>query len=379
MAQTKYVTAIFKGAIPVLALPFLLNGAINFVPVAQAQDVVAVEATSHPDLQIIKSENVIVQNPIRGTGTIFAHKTSKIGPLVEGQIVRVHVKVGDRVEKGAPLFVINQVNHRFLYEEAQTRLTKAEARLKNAKPIFERAKELYQKGNTTLATMDKVTSAFAVARAEVVAAKIAVSRSKKNLDDTTAYAPFKSVVTSRYMDEGVYVSNRVPGSNNAIIELQKIDIVIAIIQVPVRDIEKISVGAPVKLKLDGISKPIEGKVTVINDKVDIATRTLEIRVSIDNDNYDIKPGLFVLAEILPKSREALVIPRHVVQGPPGSRYVYILEGGKAVRKSVTVNDYDAMLVEVTSGLKGNVPVLSGTGLLNLTDGMELGEITDVAG
>lgn len=379
MFQIKIATAICKSTILSLSALLLLNNAAGLMSVAHAQDVVTVQSTSKPNLHIVKSQNITVQNPVSGTGTIYADKTSKIGPLVEGRVVRVHVKVGDRVDKNAPLFEIDQDSYRFMHEEALTRLTMAEARLLNAKPAYERTERLYQNGNTTLALLDKVTSAFAVVRAEVAAAKIAVARGKKNLDNTIAYAPFNSVVTSRYMDEGVFLSNRVPGGSSAIIELQKIDTVTAIVQVPVRSIEKIRVGAPVKLKVDGISKLIEARITVINDKVDIATRTLEVRISIDNENYAIKPGLFIQAEIMPKGREAVVIPRHTIQGSPGGQFIYILEHGKAVRKNVTVNDYDAKLVEVTSGLKGNASVLSGTRLHDLTNGVEIGEIADVAG
>ena len=39
-----------------------------------------------------------------GTGSMAAHKTSNIGPRIDGIIEEIFVRVGDRVEEGAPLF-----------------------------------------------------------------------------------------------------------------------------------------------------------------------------------------------------------------------------------------------------------------------------------
>jgi len=379
MFQMQYVTAMFKSMALSLGILFFINSTVDVIPFTRAQDLVTAQSNSKLDLHIVKAKSITVQNPVRGTGTIFAHKTSKIGPLVEGQVTRVHVKVGDRVAKGSPLFEIDPENYRLIYEEALARLSIAEAQLMNVKPSYERAKKLYQNKSTTLALLEKATSALAVVRAEVASAKVGVARTKRDIENTIAYAPFDSVVTFRYIDEGIYLSNRVPGSNSAVVEIQKIDVVIAIVQIPVRELEKIRVGAPVKLRIDGISNSVDAKISVINDKVDISTRTVEVRIDVQNDNYNIKPGLFVQAEIQPESRQVIVIPRHVVQGSPGAHFIFIPVNGRAVRKDVAVSDYDAEFVEITSDLKIDVSILSGTSLPTLTDGMKIGEIDDVAG
>jgi len=330
------------------------------------------------NLRLVAAEMKKLQSPIVGTGTVFAHKTSKIGPLVEGQVVNVHVKVGDRVQKGDLLFKIRPDNYRFAYDEAKARVTMAEARIIEVKPAVERAKSLNKRKNLSQAQLDKTLSALALARAEVASAKIKVEQARKNLDDTAMKAPFTGVVTYRFADEGIYLSNRFPGSNSAVIELTKIDIVTAIIQVPSHELEKLYVGAPVKLKIDGISAPMDATISIINDKVDIATRTVEVRIRIENSNYAIKPGLFVRAEILPRGREAIIIPRQAVRGSREARYLFIHRDGKAVRKNVRIIDFDATRVEIVSGLSENERVLTGPDLLRLRDGLAIGEVPNVA-
>ena len=51
---------------------------------------------------------------------------------------------------------------------------------------------------------------------------------RQNLKDSTVVAPFRGVVTERFQDEGVYLSNRFSGmGNSAVLELQEIQIVVA--------------------------------------------------------------------------------------------------------------------------------------------------------
>jgi RND family efflux transporter MFP subunit len=370
----------FRLPCALLSVMFIVPGMVGFVG-AETVSATA-KATGQKktlNLHFVRAKRLSVQMPIVGTGTIFAHKSSKIGPLVEGQVVRVHVNVGDRVEKDGPLFEIRPENYQSAYEEAEARLAMAEAKVSDVKPAYERAKQLYGRRTTSKAQLDRATSSLAVVHSEIALAKAGIKRAKQDLRDTVVRSPFKGVVTSRYLDEGVFLSPRIPGGNSAVIEVQKIDVVVAIIQVPARVLEKLFVGARAKLKIDGITNAVEAMVTIINDKVNIATRSVEVRIAVLNGSNAIKPGLFVRAQIYPKSRDVVVIPRHTVKGPKGQRLVYVLEHGTAVRKQVRTVDHDATRVQVLSGLAEGDRVLLGPDLPHVSDGLQVGEVNDVAG
>ena len=66
-------------------------------------------------LAVVETELVV---PVFGTGTIAAHKSTKIGPRVDGIIEEIFVKVGDRVKAGAPLFRTRQVHYQIRVDEA---------------------------------------------------------------------------------------------------------------------------------------------------------------------------------------------------------------------------------------------------------------------
>ena len=364
-----------------LSLAGLIGLAATICPPGSphAQTLVKRSANKQLNLRLVAAKQLDVQEPVIGTGTVFAHKSSRIGPTVEGQLVAVHVKVGDHVEHNEPLFQVQPNKYRLVFEEAKARLAMARAKLADAQPAYERAKSLHQRGTTSKALLDKASSALAVVRSEIELATVTVKSAKRDLDDTVVRAPFTGVITYRYKDEGVYLSPRVPSGNSAVIEIQKIDVVVVIVQVPARFLERLFIGARTRIKIDGLAAPVEAKVNVINHKVDIATRSAEVRIAIRNEDYSIRPGQFVRAQIFPKARNAIVVPRQTVRGSRGRRFVYLYQKRRAVRTEVEVVDFNATHVEVVSGLEEGVHILSGPDLPSVTDGLDVGEVRNVAG
>ena len=139
----------------------------------RAQSLVTRSANKQLNLRLVTAKQLSVQEPIIGMGTVFAHKSSKIGPTVEGQLVAVHVKVGDHVEHNDRLFQIQPDKYRLVFEEAKARLAMARAKLADAQPAYERAKSLQQRGITSRALLDKASSALAVVRSEIQLAAVA--------------------------------------------------------------------------------------------------------------------------------------------------------------------------------------------------------------
>jgi len=271
----------------------MLSG-LSLLIAALASDVAQAQATNLRERAV---------TAISGTGTLMPHKTSSLGPLVEGRIERVHVNVGDRVEAGAPLFETRSETYRLKVEELKASLAMAEARLNHAQLTLDRTDRLSDRGVASVATKDTATSALLVATGEVELARARLRQAEQDLADTTVRAPFKGTITARYVDEGVFLTNRVPGgTGSSVVQIQKIDLVVAIVRVPSRDLPKLSVGDPATLRIDGVEQPIAAKVDIINDMVDPATRTVEVRLGVNNSTYAIRPGVFVQAEIRPAVR-----------------------------------------------------------------------------
>lgn len=278
-----------------LILPCILAALLlGSLPQARAQE--AKEPTDAPT--------------ITGTGTLMPHKSSNLGPLVEGRVERIHVNVGDRVEAGSPLFEMRPETYQLKVEEMKAAVAMADAKLKQAQQNMGRTDRLSDRGIASVATKDNVTGALHVATGEVELAKARLRQAEQEFADTVVRAPFRGAVTVRYVDEGVFLTNRVPGgTGSSVVQVQKIDILVAVVRVPSRDLPRLSVGSHATLRIDGVDKPVTAKVDIINDMVDPATRTVEIRLGIDNVKYLIRPGVFVQAEIRPIQKATELSPQ----------------------------------------------------------------------
>ena len=120
-------------------------------------------------------------------------------------------------------------------------------------------------------------------------------------------------------------------------------------------------------------KEFEGKLTVINPRLDPATRTASIEIYVHNPQSLLKVGMFAHVRLILGKKKVLAIPRDALEKLPGtgSYYVFIVdEGGKARIRNVKIGMSEANLVEIKEGLKeGDLVVIQGQN--RLKDGMDL--------
>ncbi|NND69943.1 MAG: hypothetical protein HKN43_00025 [Rhodothermales bacterium] len=110
---------------------------------------------------------------------------------------------------------------------------------------------------------------------------------------------------------------------------------------------------------------------MINDRLDLQTRSIDVRLGIQNADYAIKPGLFIEVELYPEPRAALTVPRHTVRGLGGDRYVFVVEKGLAKRRSVEIRELENDQVEVLSGIEDSVLVIQGSKLNLIQDNVRV--------
>lgn len=345
-----------------LALPWL--AACGTEPAA---DVAAAptQATPIPVLTTsVRMEDVV--EPIFGTGTIVADKTTELGPLVPGVIETIHVQEGDAVEAGQPLFTTREVDYRIGREEATHAARLAEAQAEKAKRDLERAGQLRTQGVASQGHLDDAHTAHEIATAQSDVARAALARARQNLADTSVRAPYAGVITRRYVDEGVRMGGMAgPG---AVVQLMKVDVVEAVVQVPELHVGALHEGMKARVRLDGTGGVFDATVGRVNPKADPASRAIEVRIPIQNPEGALRPGLFAKAELSPTPRPARVIERSAVLGAGERRYVYQAVDGSARRRSVKVRELDALRVEILEGLEEGERAIAGPNLPNVAEG-----------
>jgi RND family efflux transporter MFP subunit len=344
----------------------------NPAPKAQVQ----VAAPPAPLLEQTPVTRALVSEPITGTGSVYAVRTTDVGPSVDGIIDAVFVRVGDIVKKGQPLFRTRDVDARLTVQEIERQLSLAKAQARNANAEFRRQSQLKSGGWVSASRMDNTRTGVDVANAQVGVWEARLSQARQHLSDTVVRAPYSSVVTRRDADEGKFMATRIPGGmggqgGGGVIQIMQIDIVAPIVQVPERYLTSIRVGMPVTIKIDSIEGEFKTEVRVINHRLDMATRSVEVRLALANADLKIRPGLFCRATFAPEPRNVLSVDRRAIFGPDGAHYAFVADGGLARRIAVNARALASGQMEILSNVPEGTKFLMGPGAETLTDGSVL--------
>jgi len=323
-------------------------------------------ATKPITLVIARVTTEQLSEPIFGTGTIVADKTTELGPVVPGIVEAIHVEEGDAVEAGDPLFTTRRVDYRIGREEAEHAARLAAAEADKAERDLSRAQRLHAQGVASQGQLDDAHTAQEIAFARRDVARSALARAFQNLTDTAVVAPYDGVISRRYVDEGVRMGGL--SGPGAVVQLMKVDLVEAVIQVPELHVGQLHAGMRARVRLDGTGGVFDAVVGRLNPMADPASRALEVRIPIENPELLVRPGLFAKAELFPTARPALVLDRGAVLGAGERRYVYRAVEGSARRQFVQVRELDALRVEIVEGLEDDDSVLAGPNLPSVSEG-----------
>jgi RND family efflux transporter MFP subunit len=343
---------------------------------AEPKAVVQVQPTALP-LEEAAVTRTTVTEPIVGTGSIFAVRTTDVGPSVDGIIDAVFVKVGDVVKKGQPLFRTRDVDARLSVQEIERQLSLARAQARNAAAEFRRQSRLKDGGWVSASRMDSTRTNTDVANAQVGVWEARLAQARQHLDDTLVRAPYGGVITRRDADEGRFMATRFggggggTGGGGGVVQVMQIDTVAAIVQVPERYLTSIRIGMPVTIKIDSIDGEIRTDVRVINHRLDMATRSVEVRMALPNADLKIRPGLFCRGTFDTEPRSVLSVDRRAIFGAEGANYAFVADGGLARRVPVTIRPLASGQAEILSNVPDGTKFLMGPGAESLSDGSVL--------
>ena len=305
--------------------------------------------------------------PVLGSGSIAPVKRTDVGPRVSGIVETIFVHVGDRVEEGAPLFRTRTVDYEIRVREAESAARLARAGAEKARRDLGRIETLHEQNVASDERLDAMRTAHEMAAAQQGQAEAALAQARQNLADTTVRAPYRGVITQRFVDEGAMLSTMMT-AGNAVVQILKMDVVVAIVQLPEAHLARVHVGTPGVVRIDGLGRSYDTQVAVLNDRVDAASRAFEVRLPIENADYAVKPGLFAEVELSPEPREVTLLDRGAVLGVEGDQHVFVERDGHAARRALRLRELDAARVEVLEGLSPGERVLLGPNLTQLADG-----------
>jgi len=285
---------------------------------------------------------------------------------VSGRLLELRVKPGDSVSAGQAVAVVQSSD----VASARSDYQKAKAQAEHSQSALRRANVLFQHEAIAQKDMEDARAQAALDESELERAKerlqlLGLSEGHAT-DRANVLAPRSGVVTETTSAPGEMAKSL--DASSSLLTLADLSSVWVVGSVFERDLMSVPRGSTVRVTLDAYSsEEWQGKISNVSDVVDPATRTVKLRVVLDNRLRKLKPEMFATIHVLRPPSSLAVVPSAAVLHEGNTTYVMIQATGqqdKFERRVVDVQEAGPQETLVRSGLHpGDVVVSSGAALL----------------
>ncbi len=310
--------------------------------------------------------------PVSVTGRLAWDEdaTVRILPPVAGRIVALKRTVGARVSAGDILAELSSPD----FGQAQADAARAAADLASATRTRDRASRLTERGAAPRKDLDAAEADLARARAESSRTSARLARwggDLAGLGDPThgldqlfrLPSPLPGVVVERNANLGQEAR---PDATAPLFVVSNPRSLWVWLDVTERDLSLLAPGD--RLAVRSAAWPVrvfEGRLALVGDALDPATRTVRARGRIDNPEGLLKAEMYVTVEVSGKGApSAAVVPARAVLGDGAARWCFVEDGPRRFRRTrVTVGSERGGKVPVLSGLSAGARVVTDGSLL----------------
>jgi cobalt-zinc-cadmium efflux system membrane fusion protein len=290
--------------------------------------------------------------------------TARVFPPVGGRVERLLAGLEQRVGRGTPLAAIESAD----FGQAQADANRAATDLAVAERSLGRVRELF----AHQAAPQKDVEA---AQAERDRAAVESERARRRLallggglgavdQRFVLRSPIAGVVVDRAINAGLEV--RADGTTPlfTISDPARLWVYLDVVE---QDLPQVRAGLPLVLRTNAYPRrTFAGRVEVVGDALDPATRTIKARGSVDNAERLLKAEMYVEVEVDdPARHQALEVPSAAVLAAGPRRFVFVEAGrGRFLRREVTAGAERGGRTQIVAGLApGTRVVVDGSLLL----------------
>lgn len=290
-----------------------------------------------------------------------------------GRVSRLVAKLGDLVNKGAPLMAIEASE----FVQGQSDVASAKANVDTAHATEKRQHDLHEAGAGALKDWRQAQSDLVAAEAARNAARgrlrilgktdaeiDALETAPAGMTETLVTAPIDGTVTQRQVGLGQYIQSAAGGASMPVFTIGDLSKVWLVANVRESDAPGLRVGQAVEVAVMALpGKTFKAKLAWVGSAVDPITHRLPVRAEVQNPNGELKPQMFASFSIATSDAvEAPAVPQSalIYEGDATRVFVVGADGSIAVHAVRVGRSRDGM-IEIVSGLHaGEKVVTSGT-------------------
>lgn len=304
------------------------------------------------------SGSIAVELAVPGEITANMDRVAQVVPRVPGVAREVRAKLGDRVRAGETLALIDSreladatSNYMTARERVALARTKAEREERlwrqriSAEQDYLEARQKFAEERIAERAAEQKLRALGLSPAEI--AEIG-SGSYRAMTQFAVTGPFDGTVIEKNVTPGQLVETQ-----TALFKIANLETVWVIGSIYEKDVTRVKVGQQALVSVQSYpDRRFDGTVAWVSDVIEEQTRTLRIRVEVDNREGLLRPGTFARIALKIASKDGVIaIAPAAIQRQGGEMVVFVDEGdGRYARREVTLGIRTPDKVEIVRGV-----------------------------
>ena len=318
--------------------------------------------------------------PIQANGHLVVNEdaTWLVGALTSGKITQVSAKTGDLVNTGAVLAWMHSDdvhNTRAVYRQNIDLLRNRKVLLEQAQRVRDRTQRLFALKAASKEQLEAAETELRSAEHAVASAEIEIAKERTHLTEflevpvdsaSQALIPIRAPAAGTVIERMATLGTVVTAGNH-VFTVSNLSTLWMLAAVNEADLAGIRIGQAVRVTVKSYpGESFPARVIKLGEKLDPATRTLQVRVAVPNPGGRLKPEMFASADIAAATASPIpVVPDSAVQQIDGASVVFVETApGRYQPRKVTLGAAAGGFQEVTAGLRtGESIVIHGAFLL----------------
>ena len=279
-------------------------------------------------------------------GSLIANEETAINPEISGRLVYLNKSEGRGVGKGTLLAKI--------YDgDLVAQLNKLKVQVQVAQQTTKRYEELLKINGISQQEFD-------LAKLNINNLNADINIVRSNIMRTEIRAPFSGTLGLKNISPGAYVTPQTIITTIRQNSQLKLDFTL-----PEKYSNKVKVGQLVSFSSEGNTKNYNARIIASESGVSEASRSLQVRAMVINNDSKLLPGQFVKVKTtFDPDPDAIMIPSQAVIPQARGKKVAVYRNGIASFENVITGIRDSSNVQITNGLKAGDTIIT-TGLMSL--------------
>ena len=361
-----------------------------------------------PVAPVVRVGRTPLSNRLEVAGEFLPFQEVEIHAKVAGYIRKIYVDIGDRVRAGQLLAELEVPEMTAQVEGAQAVVQRSQEDISSAKSALARTGADYaalhaeydrlkqaseaRPGLIAQQELDDAEAKDLSAKAQVEAARSELASRQQGLgaaqadhrryaslaDYSHITAPFDGIVTWRYADTGTLLQAGTANSGSMpAIKLAQVNILRLRLPVPESLAGYVHIGDAARIHVQATGEQLTGKVVRTTGELDLATRSLQVEIDLDNKNGKLTPGMYADVTLnIQRSGNGLTIPVEAVDRSQSAPFAFVVnQQGHIEKRTLHLGMETPRFIEVVGGLQeGERVVVANLSRFQLGETVEAKEV-----